>query len=72
MDYEFKIGDVFEVVFAEDYDIFEVGDIVVCVENTDSIPFCVKYEDYVSGSDYEAYCGSDKVWSMCSLQLKRL
>lgn len=71
MDYKFKVGDVFEVVWIDDaYDVFEVGDLVVSIENTDSAPYCVKYEDYVSDEYYDY--DYSIVWSMSSDQLKRL
>lgn len=50
MDFEINKGDLFEVLFVEEGDIFNVGDLVRSIETTDSAPYCVKAivyrEDY--------------------------
>lgn len=71
MDFEINKGDLFEVLFVEEGDIFNVGDLVRSIETTDSAPYCVKaivYREDYGDWDYD----SSDVWAMAKIQLKKL
>ena len=68
---EINKGDLFEVLFIEDGDAFNVGDLVRSIETTDSAPYCVRdelYKDNYALYDYNL----GEVWAMAKIQLKKI
>ena len=71
MDFEINKGDLFEVLFVEEGDIFKVGDLVRSIETTDSAPYCVKATVYREDYGIYDYFPSD-VWAMAKIQLNKI
>lgn len=69
MGFAINKGDLFEVLFVEEDDIFNVGDLVRSIETTDSAPYCVKATVY--REDYSFY-DYDEVWAMAKIQLNKI
>lgn len=64
-------GDLFEVLFIEEGDAFNVGDLVRSIETTDSAPYCVKATVY--REDYRFYdYDLGEVWAMAKIQLNKI
>ena len=71
MDFEINKGDLFEVLFVEEGDKFNKGDLVRSIETTDSAPYCVKatvYREDYGDWDYD----SSDVWAMAKNQLNKI
>lgn len=71
MDFAINKGDLFEVLFIEEGDAFNVGDLVRSIETTDSTPYCVKATAY--REDYRFYdYDSEDIWAMDKIQLNKI
>ena len=57
-------------VINDDFEYFEIGDIVISLENSD-VPYCVYEEDYEEGKDITDY-ESDKYFPMIDDELEEI
>lgn len=64
-------GDLFEVLFIEEGDKFNTGDLVRSIETTDTAPYCVKATVYREDYGFCDYVPSD-VWAMAKIQLNKI
>ena len=71
MDFTINKGDLFEVLFIEEGDKFNTGDLVISIETTDSAPYCVKATVYREDYGLYDYDPSD-VWAMDKIQLNKI
>lgn len=71
MNFAINKGDLFEVLFIEDGDAFNVGDLVRSIETTDSAPYCVKATVYREDYNFYDY-NLGEVWAMAKIQLNKI
>lgn len=71
MDFVVNKGDLFEVLFIEEGDKFNTGDLVRSIETTDTAPYCVEATVYREDYGFYDYDSSD-VWAMDINQLNKI
>ena len=71
MDFVVNKGDLFEVLFIEEGDKFNTGDLVRSIETTDTAPYCVKATVYREDYGFCDYAPGD-VWAMAKIQLNKI